>query len=100
MIPRLIPSAVAVSICLAPQGTSAQDVGDAVQGLTLARQVCAECHAVDKQQVRSPNPASPRFEGIANVPGMTSIALTAALLTSHRSTNPRPGGAPQRDQLH
>jgi len=87
MVPslRLVPTAVAVCLCIAPRSSSAQDIGDAASGLALARQVCAECHAVDKQQARSPDPASPRFEAIANVPGMTSIALTAALLTSHRS---------------
>ena len=33
----------------------------------------------------SPNPAAPTFEDIANIPGMTSAALTAALRTSHET---------------
>jgi len=58
---------------------------DANAGLVLARQLCSECHAVERGPGRSPNPASPPFETIANVPGMTPIALSAALQSPHRS---------------
>jgi len=57
----------------------------AQQGLALAKQVCAQCHAVEKGATMSPNAAAPRFEVIANTPGMTTMALSAALQTSHRS---------------
>jgi hypothetical protein len=40
---------------------------------------------VDKVAGRSSNAAAPSFERIANVPGMTSAALTAALRTSHET---------------
>ena len=63
----------------------AQEVGSARQGLRLARAQCAECHLVDKVAGRSSNAAAPSFERIANVPGMTSAALTAALRTSHET---------------
>jgi cytochrome c len=63
----------------------AQDAGDSKAGQTLARQICSECHAVDRTQPLSPNPAAPRFETIANVPGMTGAALSAALQTPHRT---------------
>ena len=33
----------------------------------------------------SPNGQAPNFETIAKTPGMTAIALTAALRTSHRT---------------
>jgi mono/diheme cytochrome c family protein len=61
----------------------AQDTANT--GLILARQLCSECHAVERGPARSPNPASPSFESIANVPGMTPMALSAALQTPHRS---------------
>jgi mono/diheme cytochrome c family protein len=61
----------------------AQDTANT--GLILARQLCSECHAVEREPARSPNPASPSFEAIANVPGMTAMALSSALQTSHRS---------------
>ena len=54
-------------------------------GLVLAKHDCAECHAVEKGAFVSPKAAAPRFEVIANTPGMTATALTAALLTSHRT---------------
>jgi len=36
-------------------------------------------------QASSPNPAAPAFETIANVPGMTAVALAAALQSSHQT---------------
>ncbi|MBV8187246.1 MAG: cytochrome c [Alphaproteobacteria bacterium] len=60
----------------------AQD-GDARRGLSLVRQVCAECHEVQAQELKSPNPKSPTFPELAKTPGMTSAALTVALTTPH-----------------
>jgi len=56
---------------------------DIQHGLALARQVCAECHAVQVQALKSPNPKSPTFPDLAATPGMTSAALTVALTTPH-----------------
>jgi mono/diheme cytochrome c family protein len=63
----------------------AQEIGNPSQGLRIARAVCAECHLVDKLPGLSPNLIAPTFEHIANIPGMNSAALTAALRTSHES---------------
>lgn len=63
----------------------AQATGSPRQGLGIARAQCAECHRVANERGYSPNPAAPTFEHIANIPGMTSRALTAALRTSHRT---------------
>ena len=52
-------------------------------GLALARQICSECHAVEQRRGASPNPFAPRFDTIANVPGMTAMALSVALQRSH-----------------
>jgi mono/diheme cytochrome c family protein len=60
-----------------------QDVGHSTAGLGLARQICSECHAIERPPARSPNPAAPGFETIANVPGMTGAALSVALQRSH-----------------
>jgi cytochrome c len=80
----IIISAAAVATMLATSSTYAQD-GDRVEGLALARRICSECHTVDRSPAPSPNPASPRFETIAKVPGMTGAALSVALLTPHRT---------------
>ena len=84
-IRRLSWSIAIVASALATGHANAQEVAQPAKGLLLAKEVCSTCHAIDKQQARSPNAAAPRFEAIANVPGMTSIALPVALQTSHRS---------------
>jgi mono/diheme cytochrome c family protein len=61
----------------------AQGGGDPQGGLTLAQQVCSECHAIRKGQARSPNSRSPTFSELATAPGMTVAALTVALTTPH-----------------
>ncbi len=66
-------------------GVQAQELGNVDKGLRFARAECSECHLVEKVAGRSINPDAPTFEHIANVPGMTSTALTAALRTSHET---------------
>lgn len=74
------------SLTLTAGNLQAQEVGNPGQGLRIARAVCAECHLVDKLPgEQSPNLIAPTFEHIANIPGMNSAALTAALRTSHES---------------
>jgi mono/diheme cytochrome c family protein len=74
-----------IALALVAGHCEAQEVGQPGRGLALAQRLCAQCHAVEKQQPQSPNEDAPRFRVIASVPGMTSIALSAALNTSHRS---------------
>lgn len=63
--------------------SQAQTVGDPVPGLSLARQVCSECHDVLSPATKSPNPKAPAFVDLATMPGMTATALTIALTTPH-----------------
>ncbi len=63
----------------------AQGVGDAAKGRAFAQQICSECHNIEKGQRPSPNGLAPNFETVAKTPGLTAIALTAALRTSHRT---------------
>ncbi|HMA73867.1 MAG TPA: cytochrome c [Xanthobacteraceae bacterium] len=63
---------------------SAQEIGDLPNGRHIATTVCAACHMVGKGELYSPEGGAPAFARIAATPGMTSIALSAALLTSHR----------------
>ena len=76
---------IAAMISAAVGGARAQQTGDAQRGLALAREACAECHAVIKASGRSPNANAPTFEAVAKIPGMTSMALSTALQTSHRT---------------
>ena len=56
---------------------------DRQAGLALARRVCADCHAVERFEVPSPNSRAPTFQQLASTPGMTSAALTVAFSTPH-----------------
>jgi mono/diheme cytochrome c family protein len=69
---------------LAPTPSLAQDADDVRHGREIAQTICAACHVVAKGQLVSPNSEAPPFPVLAATPGMTTIALTAALLTSHR----------------
>jgi len=60
-----------------------EEFGDARKGLAYAQKACAGCHAVQRGQTISPNPAAPTFKSAANTPGMTALALTVWLRTSH-----------------
>jgi mono/diheme cytochrome c family protein len=80
---RLAISALGFSIAASTVAT-AQD-GSPRDGLALARRNCAECHAVTKDEQRSPHVDAPTFSKIAATPGMTSISLTVALTTSHKT---------------
>ena len=76
---------IMIALPLATGSGESEEMGQPGRGLALAQRLCAQCHAVRKDQARSPNENAPRFEVIASVPGMTAIALSAALNTSHRS---------------
>jgi mono/diheme cytochrome c family protein len=73
---------------LAASQAQAQQIDRAKRGLFVARQVCAQCHAVEKRSRRSPDAAAPRFEDIANSPGMTATAISVALQTTPHRTMP------------
>jgi len=75
----------AMALAFASASSDAQETGSPAQGLALAKQVCARCHAVEKQQKQSPNERAPAFQDIASTPGMTAMALSAAFQTSHRT---------------
>ncbi len=63
-------------------GAAAQDA-DIAAGQAYAKDVCAACHAVLPNEEISPLPQAPTFQSVANLPGMTEMALTVWLQTSH-----------------
>ena len=83
---RHIGKTIAVGILmLAPVTVFARDLGIPETGLVIAQRSCAACHAVSADRATSPNPKAPPFAAMAQTPGMTAIALRAALQTSHRT---------------
>jgi mono/diheme cytochrome c family protein len=76
---------IIAAICVVGGSVNAQQIGSVQEGHRLAREVCAECHAIDNAGGGSTNPDAPTFKVIANTPGMTGTALTVALQTAHRT---------------
>ncbi len=62
---------------------AAQDATIVGRGRDYATAACSDCHAVSAGERTSPNPRAPAFETVANTPGMTGMALSAWLHTSH-----------------
>lgn len=81
----MLTAALLPVLCLSRQA-SAQEAGDVVNGGHIATTICAACHLVGKGEMPAPGPggSAPPFARIAATPGMTSMALNAMLLTSHR----------------
>ena len=57
--------------------------GDVEAGAAYAGEVCAACHAVLANEPISPLPEAPSFQSAADTPGMTELALTVWLQSSH-----------------
>jgi mono/diheme cytochrome c family protein len=64
---------------------NAQEIGHSGAGLAMARRLCSQCHAVEKEETESPEADAPAFQQLATTPGMTATALSAALNTSHQA---------------
>jgi mono/diheme cytochrome c family protein len=56
---------------------------DIEAGAAYAKKVCAACHAVLANEQISPLPQAPTFQSVADTPGMTEMALTVWLQSSH-----------------
>jgi mono/diheme cytochrome c family protein len=78
LMKRVVCLVTFLALSVAVSHVHAQTTGDSREGLTLARQVCSECHAIRKGQVRSPNSRAPTFLELATI-----AALTVALTTPH-----------------
>ena len=62
----------------------AQESGNLDRGRNLAFGTCAVCHGIRNGE-ESSSRLAPTFGEIANVKGMSAMALNVALLSSHRS---------------
>ncbi len=63
----------------------AQEGGQPQRGLNSARANCASCHAVGRGERSSPNPLAPPFQRVAEVPGMTPIAVSHMMHSVHKT---------------
>jgi mono/diheme cytochrome c family protein len=56
---------------------------DIAAGQAYAQKVCAACHAVLANEQISPLAEAPTFQSVADTPGMTELALSVWLQSSH-----------------
>ena len=61
----------------------AQELGSVDAGFGLAQEVCAECHAIDSEELISPNIDAPAFYDVANKRGLTIMAISVWFRTPH-----------------
>ena len=72
-------------LTLAGTATAWAAPGPTQRGFAYAKANCAECHAVEKDDLFSPEPDAPAFDYLANMRGVSWIALTAWLQRSHET---------------
>jgi len=77
-----IHTAFAATLALSNAATAAEQ-GQVNRGHKVAEHTCAACHAVERNQARSPIRVAPPFEQVANAHAMTQLALRVALQSSH-----------------
>ena len=64
-------------------GAAEAQEADPEAGEAYAEEVCAACHAVQAGDLESPLFEALPFQEVADTPGMTELALTVWLQTSH-----------------
>jgi mono/diheme cytochrome c family protein len=78
---QAIGLAALMLFAVAPEASGQQ--ADIEAGAAYAEQVCAACHAVLANEQISPLAEAPTFQSVADTPGMTEMALTVWLQSSH-----------------
>lgn len=81
MMKPILLLAAAISFGL-PGDASAQDA-DIAAGQAYAEKICAECHAVLADEDFSPLMDATPFQEVATTPGMTELALSVWMQSSH-----------------
>jgi mono/diheme cytochrome c family protein len=74
---------LATAMALGVGGGAAAQEADIDAGAAYAKQVCAACHAMLANQENSPLLEAPPFQEVADTPGMTELALSVWLQSSH-----------------
>jgi mono/diheme cytochrome c family protein len=72
---------VLAALLAMPCAAQAQGIGNVEAGHEYAKQVCTECHAIERGEVDILNP--PSFQNVADSPGMTDRALAVWLQNPH-----------------
>jgi len=76
-----VKKTVLAALLAMPCAAQAQGTGNVEAGHAYAKQVCAECHAIERGEVDILDP--PSFQNVANSPGITERALAFWLQNPH-----------------
>ena len=79
----------------APADKSQMPAGDAARGFAYASEVCSACHAIAGGDRRSPRPAAPSFQSLADRPDMSRIGLAVLMQNSHKEMPDLIVGSPE-----
>lgn len=82
-MPKIAYAIVGILILPAYGQALAQTSYELRRGQTIARTICADCHAVENTLAPSPNPDAPSFRSVAERAGVTQLSLLAAIRTPH-----------------
>jgi mono/diheme cytochrome c family protein len=74
---------LAIAVTLAAAGAAWAQEADIAAGKAYAEEICAACHAVEPGGADSPLFEAPPFQEVADTPGMTELALSVWLQSSH-----------------
>ena len=77
----LIPAVYVLFASGAP--VLAQETASVDAGYKMAQEICAECHAIEPDDLKSPNMDAPAFYDVANKRGLTVMVLSVWFRTSH-----------------
>ncbi len=77
-----LTACLGLSIAADLPGANAQEA-DIAAGKAYAEDVCASCHAVSAGESASPVLEATPFQMVADTPGMTELALSVWLQSSH-----------------
>ena len=77
--------AVTALLLINAHAALAQKLGDTQTGAAYADQICSECHAVHSGARVSPNKRAPAFQTVAEMRGMSEMALRTWFRTPHPS---------------
>lgn len=70
-------------VILGLSGAAEAQEADVAAGKAYAEEICAACHAVQAGDLESPLFEALPFQEVADTPGMTELALTVWLQSSH-----------------
>jgi mono/diheme cytochrome c family protein len=71
------------AVMAGPSVVAQSESGDPIAGETLAREVCVNCHQVDKGQHGISLEGAPAFQDLADDSAITSLALRVFLRSPH-----------------